>query len=244
VNLLTNAAKYTDPQGEIAVSLEREDGKAVVRVRDNGIGISPELLPQAFQMFAQLNPSIDRAEGGLGIGLSVVKTLVELHQGNVGAHSDGLGHGTEFVIRLPAVAAPKGAESPSSNGHAPVKPAEPARVMVVEDNPDIARVVAALVKRCGHEARVAHDGPTALKLAQQFHPDVALLDIGLPGMSGHDLARHFREDRELCNMRLVALTGYGQEEDRRRSREAGFDEHLTKPVSLDRLQAVLASQKA
>jgi CheY-like chemotaxis protein len=208
-------------------------------VRDNGIGIPPELLSQAFHMFAQLNPSIDRAEGGLGIGLNVVKTLVELHGGRVEAHSDGPGYGTEFVVRLPATAPPQPQVKPSkdADGHQGVT--EPARVMVVEDNPDIARVMVALLRRCGHEPCVAYDGLTALKLAHQFHPQVALLDIGLPGISGHDLARRLREDDELRDMRLVALTGYGQEEDRRRSREAGFDEHLTKPVSLARLREVL-----
>jgi signal transduction histidine kinase/ActR/RegA family two-component response regulator len=242
VNLLANAAKYTDPQGQIDVTLESGENHCAVRVRDNGIGISPEHLPLAFQMFAQLNPSIDRAEGGLGIGLTVVKTLVELHHGTVEAHSKGLGHGTEFIVSLPCAPAPDVAIDPSSNGRPTPRPVQPARVMVVEDNPDIARVMAALVKRCGHEPCIAHDGPTALKLAHQFHPQVALLDIGLPGMSGHDLARRMREDQELRFTRLVALTGYGQEEDRRRSREAGFDEHLTKPVSLARLQAILSAQ--
>jgi signal transduction histidine kinase/CHASE3 domain sensor protein/ActR/RegA family two-component response regulator len=243
VNLLVNAAKYTDPGGRIQVNLETTARDAVVRVRDSGVGIAPEMLPKVFEMFEQLNPSLDRAEGGLGIGLNVVKSLVELHGGSVEAHSAGLGRGAEFVIRLPMATSTE----PCGEEHAQMPtvatPERPARVIIVEDNRDIARVMAALVKRCGHEAFVAYDGPSALELARKHHPDVALLDIGLPGMSGHDLARRLRSDRELSRIRLVALTGYGQEEDRRRSREAGFDEHLTMPVSLATLQDVLVQKR-
>lgn len=239
VNLLLNAAKYTDPGGEIDVRLEVSEHAAVVHVRDTGVGIAADMLPQLFDMFAQWSPTLDRAEGGLGIGLNVVKALVELHHGTVEVHSEGVGKGSEFIVSLPRVdGAEQCGQTPVETNELP-KAEHPSRVLVVEDNRDIARVMAALVKRCGHEPCVAYDGPAAIELAHKVHPQVALLDIGLPGMSGHDLARRLRSDAELCGMRLVALTGYGQEDDRRRSREAGFDEHLTKPVSLATLQTIL-----
>lgn len=243
VNLLLNAVKYTDPGGEIDVRLEILPQQAVIHVRDTGVGIAPDMMSQIFDMYAQWSPTLDRAEGGLGIGLNVVKSLVELHHGTVEAHSEGVGQGSEFIVRLPTV----DSAAPCQCGQAPTAPADlpkvehPSRVLVVEDNRDIARVMAALVKRCGHEPCVAYDGPAAIELAHKVHPQVALLDIGLPGMSGHDLARRLRSDAELCGMRLVALTGYGQEEDRRRSLEAGFDEHLTKPISLATLQTILVN---
>jgi CheY-like chemotaxis protein len=175
----------------------------------------------------------------LGIGLSVVKALVELHGGSVEAQSAGLGRGSQFAVHLPSLAQAPKVERPTAAPSEMRRADLPARVLLVEDNRDIARVMAALVKRCGHEPRIAHDGAEALELAHKFHPHVALLDIGLPGMSGHDLARCLRDDQELRGMRLIALTGYGQDEDRRRSREAGFDEHLTKPISLATLHDVL-----
>ena len=240
VNLLVNAAKYTDPGGRIDVLAKVSGREVTVGVRDTGIGIAAEMLPRVFDLFAQLNPSLDRAEGGLGIGLNVVRNLVEMHGGHVSVHSEGLGRGTEFQVCLPvSQEAPKTqpklpAPDPQNGGLA-----APSRVLIVEDNADIARVMVALLKRCGHVPQVAHDGAGALDLARKFQPDVALLDIGLPDMSGHELARLLRENESFKNTYLVALTGYGQQDDRRRSAEAGFDEHLTKPVSLDMLRQVL-----
>jgi PAS domain S-box-containing protein len=238
VNLLMNAGKYTDPGGRIALIVDAQPQRVTVRVRDNGIGIAPNMIPSVFDLFAQLNPSIDRADGGLGIGLNVVKNLVEMHGGSVQAKSEGIGRGSEFIIELPRVAAPAPIRAaPLGPASQPARRA--ARVMVVDDNADIARVMAALVKRAGHEVRVAHDGFAALDLARTFAPEVALLDIGLPGLSGLELASRLRNEPGMENMFLVALTGYGQEEDRRRSAEAGFDQHLTKPVSFDLLTEVL-----
>jgi PAS domain S-box-containing protein len=239
VNLLMNAAKYTDPGGRIALLVEVEDKSVTIRVEDNGIGIAPDMVPRVFDLFAQLNPSIDRSDGGLGVGLNVVKNLVELHAGTVTAESRGVGLGSQFVVQLPRVAAPSQARPATKSKVAAATEQVAARVLVVDDNVDIARVMAALVKRCGHDVRVAHDGLAALTLARSFAPDVALLDIGLPGLSGLDLARRLRVEPGLENLFLVALTGYGQEEDRRRSAEAGFDQHLTKPVSFDILQELL-----
>jgi PAS domain S-box-containing protein len=240
VNLLTNAAKYTEQGGQIAVVAELNETEAVVRVRDNGIGIRADLLPQVFELFRQLNPSLHRAEGGLGIGLNIVKNLVELHGGTVSATSEGPHRGSEFVVRLPRMTQP----SHSSRHGSPTAPVAaarhaPLRVMVVEDNADIAHSMVALVRHLGHEVELAHDGTAALELAQRFSPHVALFDIGLPGMNGLELAQAFRQDDQLRSAFLVALTGFGQSEDRRRSLEAGFDEHLVKPLSFARLQQLL-----
>jgi PAS domain S-box-containing protein len=241
VNLFTNAAKYTDEKGTIKVSLNSDqDGQAELRIRDNGIGISPEMLPQIFEMFRQLNPSLHRAEGGLGIGLSVVKSLVELHGGSVVALSEGVGRGSEFVVLLPLsdrqqAAGNRTASMPLRSGPRGL------RVLVVEDNVDVAHTVMALLAQAGHEVEVAYDGPSALTAVHSFEPNVAFLDIGLPGMSGLELASAFRNDPKLRDIRLIALTGFGQAEDRRRSMEAGFDEHLVKPVSYSKLNEVLAA---
>jgi PAS domain S-box-containing protein len=241
VNLLTNAAKYTDESGTIKLSLNSDqEGHAEVRIRDNGIGISPEMLPQIFEMFRQLNPSLHRAEGGLGIGLSVVKSLVELHGGSVVALSDGVGRGSEFVVLLPLSESQQAAWNRPANISPSCSPGG-LRVLVVEDNVDVAHTVMALLAQAGHKVEVTYDGPSALSAVHSFHPQVAFLDIGLPGMSGLELASAFRNDPELREIRLIALTGFGQAEDRRRSMEAGFDEHLVKPVSYSKLNEVLAA---
>jgi signal transduction histidine kinase/CheY-like chemotaxis protein len=240
VNLLTNAAKYTDEGGTIDVSLISDEGQAELRIRDNGIGISPEMLPQIFEMFRQLNPSLHRAEGGLGIGLSVVKSLVELHGGSVVALSGGVGRGSEFVVVLPLSDRQQAAWNRSANLPPRLAPRR-LKVLVVEDNVDVAHTVMALLAQAGHEVEVAYDGPSALSTVHSFEPQVAFLDIGLPGMSGLELASAFRNDPKLREIRLIALTGYGQAEDRRRSMDAGFDEHLVKPVSYSRLNEVLAT---
>ncbi len=243
VNLLMNAAKYTDQDGKIEILLRsgNEVEQAELRIRDNGIGISPEMLPQIFELFRQLNPSLHRAEGGLGIGLSVVKSLVELHGGSVVALSDGVGYGSEFVVLLP-----NSSRQPTAAWHHPIsvpsrKPARGLRLLVVEDNVDVARTIVALLSQAGHQVELAYDGPSALSAVHSFRPHVAFLDIGLPGMSGLELAGVFRNDPKLCRIYLVALTGFGQAEDRCRSLEAGFDEHLVKPVSLATLTDVLTA---
>jgi signal transduction histidine kinase/CheY-like chemotaxis protein len=241
-NLLNNAAKYTPDGGHVWLTTRREGDEAVVRVRDNGAGIAAETLPHVFEMFTQSGRLLDRADGGLGIGLTLVRRLVELHGGSVSAHSDGPGAGSEFVVRLPlAPGAPDGrpAEGPESEGDkAPASPAR--RILVVDDNLDSAESLATLLQFAGHDVRVAHDGPGALKAAKEFLPDVVLLDIGMPGMSGYQVARKLREEPELRHVMLVAQTGWGQEEDRHRAKAAGFDYFLIKPIVPRELHGLIA----
>jgi signal transduction histidine kinase len=238
-NLLNNAAKYTEPGGRIRLAAEPRDGELVVRVRDNGIGVRPEMLPKIFNLFQQADRPPDRASDGLGIGLTLVKSLVELHGGRVSAHSAGPGRGSEFVVRLPLPARP-------GEGRPAARPARAAgggsgrRVLVVEDNADAADSLALLLRATGYEVRVVGDGPAALEAAPGFRPDVVLLDIGLPKMDGYEVARRLRRDPATGDVLLVALSGYGQDEDRRRSHAAGFDAHFVKPVELEKLQALLA----
>jgi PAS domain S-box-containing protein len=241
-NLLNNAAKYTPAGGMIALSAWREDGQAVVSVADSGIGIPPEAIGSVFDMFTQVRGSLDRAQGGLGIGLSLVRRLVELHGGRVSAFSGGRGQGSTFTLRLPLRPG-----TPHADGglrHAPCAGnAAPGalRVLVVDDNLDAADSLAALLQILGHSTRVAHDGPAGLAAAHDFEPDLVLLDIGLPGMSGYDVARAIRAAQELRQVVLIALTGWGAQSDRQQSVEAGFDQHLTKPVSLEALEQALAA---
>ncbi len=241
-NLLTNAAKYTEPGGHIWLTARREGGEAVLRVRDTGIGIAPEMLPKVFDLFVQADHAAARSQGGLGIGLTLVQNLVAMHGGSVRADSAGLGKGSEFVVRLPlATGAPD--EPPGlregGQGSPAVRPPG-CRLLVVDDNRDAAESLALLLGLLGHEVRIAHDGPGALELARGFRPQVVLLDIGMPGMDGYEVARRLRQEPGLENVRLAALTGWGQPEDRRRSAEAGFDHHLVKPVDPDALTKVLA----
>ncbi|HEY6476350.1 MAG TPA: ATP-binding protein [Polyangia bacterium] len=233
-NLLNNAAKYTDARGRITLAVTVEDGQAVVKVRDNGTGMTPELLERAFELFVQETRSLDRAQGGLGIGLTMVRTLVKMHGGAVAASSDGPGRGSEFVVRLPLATpvrdAPPAAKLGAGNG---------LRVLVVDDNVDAAQALQYLLKHLGHEVTIAHDGPRALAAADRVRPDLILLDIGLPGMDGFAVAAGLRKaghDR----VALVALTGYAQDEDRRRSSQAGFDRHLIKPVDTAALLSLTA----
>jgi signal transduction histidine kinase len=235
-NLLNNAAKYSEEGATIALSLAVEGTQAVVRVRDTGVGIPPEMLPHVFDLFTQIDRTLDRAQGGLGIGLTLVRSLVEMHDGTVEAASAGIGAGSEFTVRLPLLS---GHEAPA--GEVPPAPlAAGRRVLVVDDNHDAGDSLADLLELSGHEVRVARSGAQSLELAREFRPDVGLLDIGLPGMNGFELAARLRAEAFGQAMILVALTGYGQDEDRRRSREAGFDHHLTKPADLRQLTALLA----
>lgn len=228
-NLLSNAAKYTDRGGTITVTAERDGDAALIRVRDDGMGIAPEMLPRVFDLFMQGARSLARSEGGLGVGLTVVRRIVELHGGTVTATSDGLGTGTEFVIRLPAL--PPDAPAPRANAGAPTA-AHPtgAHVLVVEDNPDAAESLRMLLELLGHRVSVAHDGMAALAAVRGEAPDVMLVDIGLPGMDGYAVAKAVRGDPTSQRIALVALTGYGQAEDKAEATQAGFDRHLVKPV--------------
>ena len=243
VNLLNNAAKYTEAGGDIRLTIGREGEEAVIKVLDTGVGIPPDLLPRLFDLFIQGDRSIARSEGGLGIGLTLVKSLVEMHGGTVVAQSDGIGKGSLFVVRLPASKAPVEETSPP-------KPAagrgamQTSRVLVVDDNVDTARGLARLLKLLGHDVRTAHDGPTAIEAARDHQPDFVLLDIGLPGMDGYEVARNLRRDDGIKEATIIAISGYGQDSDRRRSREAGFDHHLVKPIDHDALLTLLARADA
>jgi PAS domain S-box-containing protein len=241
LNLLNNAAKYTDEGGSIRLAAEQRGAEAVVTVKDTGIGISPQMLPRIFEMFTQVDHTLERSQGGLGIGLTLVKRLVELHGGTVEARSDGLGRGCEFVVRVPLAAAGPQAAPPdeSSGGEASTTRAE-RRILVVDDNRDAVDSLGMLLKVMGHTVRTAYDGLEAVDAAATFKPELVLLDIGLPRLNGYEAARRIRELADGKGVLLVALTGWGQEEDRRRSKDAGFDHHLVKPVDPAELQRLLA----
>jgi signal transduction histidine kinase/CheY-like chemotaxis protein len=247
-NLLNNAAKYTQQRGEISVSAELvrhgKDPFVQVRVRDTGVGISPDLLPCIFDLFTQAEQAADRSQGGLGIGLALVRNLVQMHGGRVEAHSSGPGQGSEFCVCLPVLeqVEPEPPPGPANNGFSPTA-ARRARVLLVEDNPDAAETLTEMLQMWGHEVRAVDNGPAALDLAPDYRPEVVLMDIGLPGMNGYEAAARLREGSP-SPMLLVAMTGYGMEESRRRSAEAGFDQHLTKPVDPAELQRLLATAPA
>ena len=241
-NLLTNAAKYTKPGGRIWLTIGREGDQAVLKIRDTGIGIAPDMLPHVFDLFVQADHTFTKAQGGLGIGLTLVKNLVEMHEGTVQVHSPGLGKGCEFVVRL-SLASQQASETTAdvlgestqfgaTAGH---------RLLVVDDNQDAAISLSMLLRLRGHEVRVAHDGLSALQLVTDFNPDMVLLDIGMPGMDGYEVARRVRSMSDRAQTVLTALTGWGQEEDRRRTAEAGFDHHLVKPPELSALEIILNS---
>jgi len=244
-NLLNNAAKYTEDGGRIDLIVEQAQGEAVIRVRDNGIGIAPERLPSVFDMFEQIEGVSDRSQGGLGIGLTLARRLVEMHGGKIEAHSAGLGKGSEFVTRLPAYAEPAMKPAPEPSEGPPMPSASGSRrVLVVDDNVDSAESMAVLLRLYGHDVRLAHDGEAALEEARSFRPDVMFLDISLPKMDGYEVARRLRLEPAMGGLTLVAMTGYGQEEERRRTREAGFHSHLVKPVDFEMLQELLSSLPA
>ena len=237
-NLLTNAAKYSDRGSEIHVVADQVDGRARLRIRDHGIGIPAEMLTQVFEMFVQQPEARDRAKGGVGLGLAIVLSLVELHHGKVWASSEGPGAGSEFVVELPLSSGPMAADHiPALRRETEIvdlSASRPARILVVDDNVDAVESLAEFLAELGHEVRTAYDGPSALEVAETFHPSICLVDIDLPVMDGYEVATRLRQMKGLPgNVRLVALTGYGQESDRRRSKEAGFDSHLVKPVDLD-----------
>jgi two-component system, sensor histidine kinase len=236
-NILGNAAKYTDAGGKIQIDLRQHGEFALLSVQDNGIGISAEMLPKVFDLFVQSERALDRSEGGLGIGLSVVKQLVDMHHGSVTARSAGPGQGSIFEIRLPLVTAPVAEVSSAAAG-----PTASKRVLIVDDNRDAADSISLLLKIHGHDVRTAYGGEDALTLAATYPADVVLLDIGLPGMNGYEVARRLRAAGTSAH--LVALTGYGQPEDVKRAREAGFDEHMVKPIDFDRLLETLAADDA
>jgi signal transduction histidine kinase/ActR/RegA family two-component response regulator len=235
-NVLTNAAKYTDAEGEISVDLSDERGFAVLTVSDNGAGISAELLPRIFELFVQGDRTLDRAHGGLGIGLSIVKRVLEMHGGDIAATSRGARQGSTFVMRLPLSAE----AAPAARYPQPVK--SPARrILVVDDNEDAADSLGMVLGLDGHEVIAAYTGDQALERAQAFRPDVVLLDIGLPGVDGYEVARRIRACIDLKAVCLVAVTGYGQDADKVRARNAGFAHHLVKPVEFSALQRILAT---
>jgi PAS domain S-box-containing protein len=229
VNLLSNAAKYTAAGGRIELSAQHAEDQIIFRVTDTGMGIAPETLPHIFDLFAQGERTLARSEGGLGVGLTIVKKLMELHGGSVSARSEGVGQGSEFIVRLPAAERPSPAESIPAT---PTAERPGSRILIVEDNKDLARGMARLLKLLGHKVQLAHDGPEGIEAARVSRPEVILLNIGLPNLDGYYVARVLRQEVGLTDALIIAITGYGQEEDRRHSQEAGIDHHLTKPVDL------------
>ena len=242
-NLLDNAAKYTNNGGKIWLSAEREGEMAIIRVKDSGIGIPSDVLPRIFDMFTQAGTALERAQGGLGVGLALVERLVKLHGGSVAAYSAGEGQGSQFTIRLPVASAHK-KPTPERRDGTRELPEKRCRILVVDDNVDSVDSLAMLLQMMGHEVATASDGESALDQADEFRPDVAILDIGLPKVNGYDLAKQIREHAWGKDVVLVALTGWGQEQHRRRSMESGFNHHLTKPVEFDVLQEILAAADA
>ena len=234
-NLLNNAAKYTNHGGHIWIATRRDEGDAVISVKDNGIGIAPNALSQVFDMFMQVDRSTRRSQGGLGIGLTLVRSLVGMHGGTVEARSDGPGLGSEFIVRLPLLVE-KGATSEPARA---IKPLPSRRILIVDDSRDGGESLAMLLRVLGAEVSLAHSGRHALECVDTFKPDVVLLDIGMPGMDGYEVARRIRANPANRNISLIALTGWGQDEDRRRSVAAGFNHHLVKPADIEELRQLL-----
>jgi signal transduction histidine kinase len=242
VNLLTNAAKYTESGGHVSLTARRESDDIVVKIKDTGVGITPDLLPRVFDLFAQGDRSTARSEGGLGIGLTLVKSLVEMLDGTVTVVSEGEGKGSEFTVRLPSS---KQAAVPERKPKAtvPELPQPGSRVLVVDDNVDTAKALAKLLKLLGHDVKMAHDGLAAIEEARIHRPEIILLDIGLPGMDGYQVAAKLREEGCCKDATIIAVSGYGQEEDLRRSQHAGFNHHLIKPIDYDSLMTLFAEER-
>ncbi len=240
-NLLNNAAKYTEPGGRIGITAGTDADSVVIRVRDTGVGIAPDMLEHVFDMFTQADRSLDRSQGGLGIGLTLVRHLVELHGGTVTASSPGLGRGSEFTVRFPAATGDSFAARENVTEASARSAAGTKRVLIVEDNADSRETLHDLLRLWGHCVEVAEDGAEGVRKAIASQPEVAIVDIGLPGISGYDVAQEVRKNSDPQRIFLIALTGYGQPEDRRRALEAGFDAHLLKPVDLDKLSRLLAA---
>jgi CheY-like chemotaxis protein len=240
-NLLTNAAKYTPPGGCIALTVEQDGDEAVISAIDSGVGIPRDSLETVFDMFSQVGRNMHHAQGGLGIGLSLVRQLVSLHGGTVAASSEGAGKGSTFVVRLPLDRSGAAAPGATPASGVAAGPGRSLRILVADDNVDAAVTLAALLEMYGHELRIAHDGYGALQLAAQFRPEVAFLDIGMPDMSGYEVARRIRDIAGLERIVIAAVSGWGAKDDLARSKEAGFDLHLTKPVAPSRLSDFLDS---
>jgi len=241
-NLLANAAKYTDVGGQIWLTIDREGNEAIIRVKDTGTGIMQEMLPRIFELFTQADRSLDRSQGGLGIGLTLTRRLVEMHGGKIEAFSEGVSQGSEFVVRLPVVAeivVQEAVEMATEKIRQPL----PLRLLLVEDNQDTAVTLAALLTRCGHRVDIAHSGPESLELATKSKPDLILLDIGLPGMDGFQVAERLKHQEGTSRIPLVAMTGYGSEEDKKRCEELGFLRHMVKPIKLQELQAMFCEME-
>jgi CheY-like chemotaxis protein len=236
-NLLSNAAKYSEPSSTILVRAWRDSERVRLSVKDQGAGIAPEMMDHVFDMFVQQRQTLERAQGGLGLGLTIVRSLVEMHDGRVAVNSAGLGQGSEFLIDLPAmpVVVPVGLAGQRTPARPRIGPAR--RILIVDDNVDAATVLSELLRALGNEVEVAHNGLRALAAARRFEPELALVDIGLPVMDGYELARRLREQHP--ELRLVAVTGYGLERDRERSAQAGFVDHLVKPVDMAMIEQLL-----
>jgi len=239
-NILHNAAKFTDPGGLIRLNVRREGQYAVINISDTGIGIAPELLPRIFDLFTQVHSRSERAQGGLGIGLALVRRLTEMHGGSVTVHSEGAGRGAEFVVRLPVMALQVAGLSSQKRESGTIPQIDPQRILVADDNHDAAEALSLQLRLAGHEVRTAHDGVEALALAEAFEPDIVLLDLGMPKMDGYEVARRVRMRPGGRRMKLIALTGWGQQQDRDRTSAAGFDAHLVKPVAEVHLFRALA----
>lgn len=244
-NLISNACKYSKPGSKVDIFIERDDPAAVIRVRDTGVGIPPNRIDKIFEMFAQVDPDRDRRTGGLGIGLALARGIVHMHRGTIEAHSEGENKGSEFIVRLP-LAQPR--ELPAvtvhTNGKVEAKPIRPRRILAVDDNIDALEGLAGVLRSAGHDVLTAVDGPTALSLAAAHQPEAALLDIGMPGMDGYELAQHIRRSPWGRDLTLIALTGWGQDKDKTRATQAGFNAHLTKPADIETIEQALSAKRA
>jgi two-component system CheB/CheR fusion protein len=240
-NLLNNAAKYTDAGGRIWLTVEREGEQAVVRVRDNGSGMKADLVPKVFDLFTQGERTLDRSQGGLGLGLTLVKRLAEMHGGTVEARSEGPGKGSEFVVRLPTISAEEAKPAPIRPSGPPPAAVQVTRALVVDDNLDVAEALAWMLEGLAREIKMVHSGAAALETAPEFKPDIIICDIGMPGMDGYETCRRLRRLAGLEKVVIAAVSGYGNQEDQRKSKEAGFDCHLVKPIGRAALEELIGS---